>query len=237
MHETSWPKCAQQYRLATNWRVENCVCVLGTRLVTLIAVFQSSVKWRPCFPVSDARRTGQPRRAIDWSEHFSPEAPAAATEPAGIFITSHCPDKWGWGSGRGVYRNWGDRALRGGGTQLDRGTGNGSQLGRPRGRRGLINGSCFGPNTQLGDLTKCSVSSPPLFFLARHNVCPHLTEREVEQGGKSDRAQGQRGCFWALRLSIKQKEMRGCQEWICFLYDRGFNYPSFLAMMIFYSPT
>ena len=82
-----------------------------------------------------------------------------------------------------------------GGTQLDTGTGNGSQLGGPRGRRSLINGSCFGPNTQLGDLTKCSVSLPPLFFLARRNVCPHLTEGEVEQGGRSDRAQGQRGRF------------------------------------------
>lgn len=112
----------------------------------------------------------------------------------------------------GVYRNRGDRTLRGGGTQLDRGTGNRSQLGGPRGRRGLINGSCFGPNTQLGDLTKCSVSLLPLFFLARHNVFPHPTEREVEQGGRKDLAQGQRGRSQALRLSIKQKEMRGCQE-------------------------
>lgn len=53
----------------------------------------------------------------------------------------------------------------------------------------LINGSCFGPNTQLGDLTKCSVSSPPLFFCccffspARHNVCPRLREGEVGRGG------------------------------------------------------
>lgn len=137
----------------------------------------------------------------------------------------------------GVYRNRGDRAPRGGGSQLDRGRGNEGQLGGPRGRRSLINGPCFGPNTQLGDLTKCSVSLPPLFFLARHSVCPHLTEGEVEQGGRSDQAQGQRGHYRALRLSIKQNETRGCREWICFLYDRGLNYLSFLAMMIFYSPT
>lgn len=120
-----------------------------------------------------------------------------------------------------VYRNWGDRALRGGGTQLDGGTGNRSQLGGPRGRRGLINGSCFGPNTQLGDLTKCFVSSPPLFFLARHNVCPHLAEGDAEQGGSRDRAQGQRGHFHALRLSIKRNEMRGCREGICFCTTAG----------------
>lgn len=41
---------------------------------------------------------------------------------------------------------------------------NGSKLGRPKGKKGLINGSCFGPNTQLADLTKSSVSPLPLFF-------------------------------------------------------------------------
>lgn len=40
---------------------------------------------------------------------------------------------------------------------------NGLRLVKPRGRRGLINGSCFGPTTQLADLTKCSVSPQPLF--------------------------------------------------------------------------
>lgn len=138
-----------------------------------------------------------------------------------------------WGE---VYRNLGDRALCGEGTQLDGGTGNGSQLGGPRGRRGLINGSCFGPNTQLGDLTKCSVSLPPLFFLALHNVCPHLAEGEAEQGGRRDRAQGQRGRFRALPRSIKRTEMRGCREGICFRTTAGLII-RVLAMMIFYSPT
>lgn len=123
-----------------------------------------------------------------------------------------------------VYRNWGDRALHGGGTQLDGGTGNGSQLGGPRGRRGLINGSCFGPNTQLGDLTKCSISLPPLFFLALHNVCPHLTEGEAEQGGRRDRAQGQRGRFRALNKKDWDERMSRRNM---FLYNRGLNYPSF----------
>lgn len=104
---------------------------------------------------------------------------------------------------RRVYRNRTDKALCRGSTQLDRGTGNGSQLSRPTGRRGLINGSCFGPNTQLSDLTKCSVSSPPLFFLARHNVCPHLTEGEVEEGGGSDWAQGQQGYFQLFGYQLK----------------------------------
>lgn len=36
-------------------------------------------KRQPCFTVSDARRTGRPRRAFDWSEHFSPEVPAASS--------------------------------------------------------------------------------------------------------------------------------------------------------------
>lgn len=123
-----------------------------------------------------------------------------------------------WG---GLYRNWGDKALCHGSTQLDRSTGNGSQVGRPGGRRGLINGSRFGPNTQLADLTKCSVSSPPLFFLARHNVCPHLTEGDVERGGGSHQAQGQRGCFQALWVSIKWNEMSVCWEWICFCTAAG----------------
>lgn len=65
---------------------------------------------------------------------------------------------------------------------------NGSRLGRPRGKRGLINGSCFGPNTQLADLTKCSVSSLPLFFLAWYNVCPQLTGGG--EGGSGCRCDG-----------------------------------------------
>lgn len=36
-------------------------------------------KQRPCFALSDARRTGWPMRAFDWSEHFSPEVPAASS--------------------------------------------------------------------------------------------------------------------------------------------------------------
>lgn len=79
MHETSWPKSGRKQRLATNRRVENCVCVLAKRLVALIATSQSSVKWCPCFPVCDARRTGRPRGTFDWSEHFSPDVPAAST--------------------------------------------------------------------------------------------------------------------------------------------------------------
>lgn len=102
-----------------------------------------------------------------------------------------------------MYRNRGDKAVCRGSTQQDRGTGNGSQLGRSRGRRGLINGSCFGPNSQLGDLTKCSVSSPPLFFLARHNVCPHLTEGEVEEGGGSDRLKVRKVVFKLFDHQLK----------------------------------
>lgn len=78
----------------------------------------------------------------------------------------------------------------------------GSQLCRPRGRRDFINGSCFGPNTQLADLTKCSVSPLPLFFLAWYNVCPHLTGgREGDGTAGLITAQGQRGCFQTHSLS------------------------------------
>ncbi len=68
---------------------------------------------------------------------------------------------------------------------------------------GLINGSCFGPNTQLADLTKCSVSPLPLFFLAWYNVCPQLTGGGEGEGGRDTRvmrAQGQRGCFHSHQL-------------------------------------
>ena len=72
----------------------------------------------------------------------------------------------------GVCRNRGDKALCHSGTQLDRGRRMGVGWAGPGGRRDLINGSRFGPNTQLANLTKCSVSSLPLFSLAWWNVCP-----------------------------------------------------------------
>lgn len=48
---------------------------------------------------------------------------------------------------------------------------------------GLINDSCFGPNTQLVHLTKCSVSSLALFFpgLAK---CLSRTYRGRRSGGR-----------------------------------------------------
>lgn len=76
-------------------------------------------------------------------------------------------------------------------------------MGRPRGRRGLINDSCFGPNTQLADLTKCFVSSLPLFSLAWYNVCPELTGGgEGEMGTDVIRAQGQKRSFFKAVLYI-----------------------------------
>lgn len=73
--------------------------------------------------------------------------------------------QWWMRGSRSVYRNRGDKTLCHSSTQLDSGT-RMSKLGRPGGKKALINGSCFGPNTQLADLTKSSVSPLPLFFSA-----------------------------------------------------------------------
>lgn len=59
---------------------------------------------------------------------------------------------------------------------------NESQLGRPGGRRGFINGSCFGPNTQLADLTKCSVSPCLCFFWLGTMFFLNLQVEEKERG-------------------------------------------------------
>lgn len=70
--------------------------------------------------------------------------------------------------------DWGDRAQCHRGTQRDGWQRDGSKLGRPGGKRRLINGRRFGPNIQLVDLTNCSVSTLPFFFMASYNVCPQL---------------------------------------------------------------
>lgn len=120
-----------------------------------------------------------------------------------------------------LYRNQSDKALCHGSTQLDRGTGSGSQLSRPTGRSGLINGSCFGPNTQLDDLTKCSVSSPPLFFSGSAQCLSSSYRRR--SGTRWGKWLGPRSArlFSALWLSIKGNEMRLCQEWICYCTTVG----------------
>lgn len=130
-----------------------------------------------------------------------------------------CRDEWG--RGRGVYRNRGDKAPCHSGMQLDRGRGMGVSWAGLGGGGGLINGSCFGPNTQLADLTKCSFSSPPLFFLARCNVCPQRTG-----GGEGESGAGvikvrevvpEHILYHQLLSSIKCNEMRlGGAEFIFF---------------------
>lgn len=79
---------------------------------------------------------------------------------------------------------------------------NESQLGRPTGRRGLINGACFGPNTQLAHLTKCSVSPLSLFvfFLAWYKVCLQHTGGGEEKRAVCDYREGQKKVVFKLRL-------------------------------------
>lgn len=117
-------------------------------------------------------------------------------------------------------------------------------MGRPGGRRGLINGSCFRPNTQLADLTKCSVSSPPLFFLARCNVCPQRTG-----GGEGESSAGvikvrevvpEHILYHQLLSSIKCNEMRlGEAEFIFFVFFIFYNLGLIIRVLapILFSPT
>lgn len=103
-------------------------------------------------------------------------------------------------------------------------------IGRAQGE-GLINGSRFGPNTQLGDLTKCFVSSPPLFFLARHSV---WSQKWNEVG----EVVGLKVGGVVLELSdyhFSKKRWEDVEDEFVFLYDRKLNYLSFLAMLIFCS--
>lgn len=80
------------------------------------------------------------------------------------------------------------------------------------GRRGLINGRRCGPNTQLADLTKWSISSLPLFFFS-DCVCPRLTGGEERgRGGGVIGPQGHRGCFQAHSSSLIKCDGKNVQR-------------------------
>ncbi|KAG7498229.1 hypothetical protein JOB18_002698 [Solea senegalensis] len=63
---------------------------------------------------------------------------------------------------------------------------NGTQPSRAGGRKLLINDSSFGPNTQLADVTKCSVSAVPLLFLALFNVWSQVQKKKKKRRSCSD---------------------------------------------------
>lgn len=117
---------------------------------------------------------------------------------------------WWMRKRQGVYRNRGDKALCHDNTQLDRGRRMGASWASLEGGGLLINDSSFGPNTQLADLTKCSVSCPFVFSGLVQCLSSTYRRRRRRIRHKPDWAQGRSHCFQAhshyLRLSIKRNE-------------------------------
>lgn len=159
---------------------------------------------------TDTRRTVWPRVAFDWSEHFSLEGPAVST----VSLRASLSLSWTQAAvmneeEAGGIQEHGWQSPVSQRHTAGQGQKNESHLGRPTGRRGLINGARFGPNTQLAHLTKYSVSPLP-FFLAWFNVCLQHT------GGGGERAafdhyQGQEKVlklFYHQVWSVKLNKMR-----------------------------